>query len=543
LLALGLNHGDTVAVLGFNRHEWTVMAHAAMMIGGRIAGVYWTSAPEEVVYIVNHARCPLILVEDAAQLAKLGEHPPAHLRYLILMRGTAASTADGTRQITWEDFLARGNSVDDGEVDRRISDIQPADLGALIYTSGTTGHPKAVMLSHAALAWTAQALVKALTADARDRTLSYLPLAHIAEQMVSVHAHALGGYQIHYAQSLEALGEHLKEVHPTIFFGVPRVWERMQKAIEDKLNGARGIKAILARSAMSAAMAWQAMQRAGRRPGTLLGLQRALANRLVLGKVKTALGFDQARWLYSGAAPISPATLEFFSGLDLSIREVYGLSESCGPTALGLAADTPIGSVGQALAGLTLRIADDGEVMVAGPAVFSGYAGMQHETESALQDGWLATGDLGKIDEQGNLFVTGRKKDLLITSGGKNFSPANLEADLMNISLVEHAVVCGDGRHFLSVLLTLRSDILDDFCARNELHGEHLHRHPVLLAALQAEIDRVNARHARSAGIRKFTVLEAPLSIEGGELTPTLKIRRQRVMTHFNERIEAMYQE
>ncbi|MCX7156481.1 MAG: long-chain fatty acid--CoA ligase [Rhodocyclales bacterium] len=539
LIALGIRPGDNICILGFNRPEWSTMALAAMMVGARTAGIYWTSAPEEVGYIVEHARCPLILVEDRNQLAKLGVLPAA-LRHVVLMRGTPAS---GPLQLDWDDFLARAKAALPGEVTRRMEAITPEDIGSMIYTSGTTGHPKAVMLSHASLAWVGGTLRNALGADERDRVISYLPLAHIAEQMVTIHAQAVIGYEVHYARSLDQLGNHLKEVRPTIFFGVPRVWERMQKAIEEKLGAATGTKAKLVKWAMTAARDWHATQRAGGQPGPAANAARALARTLVLNKVRQALGFDAARWVYSGAAPISPATLSFFAGLDLSIREVYGLSETCGPTTLGIAASTPFGSVGQAIPGIELNVAEDGELMVRGPNIFAGYAGRPEDTAAVLADNWLATGDLASLDEQGNLFITGRKKDLLITSGGKNISPANIEADLMNIPLIEHAIACGEGRNYVAALITLSEEALADFAACRGLSNNRLRQHPEMLKYLQEEIDRVNARHFRASWVRRFTVLDAPLSIEGGDLTPTLKIRRQRVLARHQKIIDRMYEE
>ncbi|MCK9379790.1 MAG: long-chain fatty acid--CoA ligase [Sulfuritalea sp.] len=539
LVALGIRPGDNICILGFNRPEWSTTALAAMMVGARTAGIYWTSAPEEVGYIVAHSRCPLILVEDSNQLGKLGALPP-ELRHVVLMRGTAAA---GPLQLGWDDFLAGGETVPPGEVARRMEAIAPDDIGSMIYTSGTTGHPKAVMLTHASLAWVGAALQTALGANEHDHVISYLPLAHIAEQMVTIHAQAVIGYQVHYARSLDQLGDHLKEVRPTIFFGVPRVWERMQKAIEEKLGAATGVKAKLVDWAMNAAKRWHETQRAGGQPGPAANAARALARALVLNKVRRALGFDAARWVYSGAAPISPATLSFFTGLDLSIREVYGLSETCGPTTLGLAPATPLGSVGQAIPGVALKLAEDGELMVRGPNLFAGYAGRTDDTAAVLVDGWLATGDLARLDEAGNVFITGRKKDLLITSGGKNISPANIEADLMNIPLVEHAIVCGEGRNYVAALITLSEEALTDFAARHKLPNDRLRRRPEVLKYLQEEIDRVNARHFRASWVRRFTVLDAPLSIEGGDLTATMKIRRQRVLARHQAMIDRMYEE
>jgi len=523
LIALGVQPGQTVCILGFNRPEWLIMDHAAMMVGATAAGIYWTSAAPEVDYVLAHAKAPLLLVEDAAQGAKVGVPGVT----LVAMRGPALAGALG-----WEDFLARGTASHEPELARRLVAIKPADLGALIYTSGTTGHPKAVMLSHANLDWAAETLTAAFGVTEQDALISYLPMAHVAEKVGAIHSPARSGNAIYFARSMEALVDHLKEVRPTIFFGVPRLWEKMQAALSARLAAATGVKGALARWAMGVARRWHALDLEGKPRGPLLDLQMRWARQLVLTKVHKALGLDRARLLISGAAPIAPDNLRFFLGLDLVVRELYGQSEVSGPTTVSLVGSTRIGAVGQALPGLDLRIAEDGEVMVKSPGVFQGYADEPAATAEALQDGWLHSGDLGRLDEDGYLFITGRKKDLIITSGGKNISPANLEAALMSTALIEHAVVVGEGRHFLVALLTLKPEAAKAFDDP-----------AVLQAAVQAEVDAVNAGQARVAQVRKFAVIGGSFSIAEGELTATMKLRRKIVIERHSERVEALYRQ
>ena len=540
LVALGVLPGQTVCILGFNRPEWLVMAHAAGLAGARIAGIYWTSAAAEVQYIVGHSQCTLLLVEDATQAAKLqGARDSLPLRHVVAMDGSAVAGA-----MAWRDFMARGEPATlQPEVQARGAALDPQATGTLIYTSGTTGPPKAVMLSHAGLAWAADALVAATHRDPHDRHISYLPMAHVAEMVGSIHAPARSGSTVYFARNLESLLEHLKEVRPTVFFGVPRVWEKMHAALSQRLDAATGVKGALARWSMRVARRWHATSLAGRRPGPVQALQMALARRLVLRKVQAALGLDQAHLLISGAAPIAAEKLHFFCGLDLVVRELYGQSEIGGPTTLSLVGSTRIGSVGQPVAGLEVRIADDGEILVRGPGMFQGYAGDPEATAATIVDGWLHSGDLGHLDADGYLFITGRKKDLIITSGGKNISPANLEGALMALPLVEHAVVVGDGRHFLSALLTLRPEALAEFAQQHGLPPDGAARHEAVRAELQRGIDTVNAQQARVASIRKFAVLEQPLGIATGELTATMKVRRAAVMRAHAAVVEAMYRE
>ena len=545
LVALGVRPGQAVCILGFNRPEWVIMDLASMMVGAVAAGIYWTSAPGEVEYIIRHSGGAILLAEDDTQWAKVQESRsrlPA-LRRVVMMKG---SSATDLLQMDWDAFLALGTADHQPEVDRRLSALRPDDLGTLIYTSGTTGMPKAVMLSHSTLAWTGMALAKAFGTTPADRLISYLPLAHVAEQLGAIHNHVAIGYRLYFARSLESLRDHLTEVRPTVFFGVPRVWEKIHAGIAGKLDAAIGFKAVLAAWALSVGRRWHEQVLQGREPGGWLNLQKAWASRLVYDKVKAALGMDQARLLISAAAPIAPETLRFFTGLDLLIREGYGQSEACGPTTVSLAGSTRIGSVGKPLAGTEVRIAPDGEIQVRGPHVFQGYLGMPEDTAQTLVDGWLQSGDLGHFDVDGYLYVSGRKKDLLITSGGKNISPANLEAELMDLPLVEHGIVCGDGRHFLTALLTLKPDALETFLQAHGVQGLDMAvacRHPMVLAELQKGIDDINRHQARVAWIRKFTVLPEPLSIDTGALTATMKIKRKVVLERHREAVEAMYRE
>ncbi|GGC70022.1 AMP-dependent synthetase/ligase [Undibacterium terreum] len=541
LLALGVQKGDAVCILGFNRPEWVIIDIAAMMVGAVAAGIYWTSAAEEIEYIVNHSGCTVMLVENDAQYAKLAEqkHQMEKLQHMVLMRGTAA-TRPG--QISWEHFLSMGTQDYVAELHQRLAAIQPQDLGTLIYTSGTTGPSKAVMLSHNNLCWATASLCNAVSSDENDRMISYLPLAHIAEQLGSIHNHIYAGYPVYFANSMESLGEHLREVKPTFFFGVPRVWEKMHATIAGKMAAATGIKAVLARWAMRTGRRWHAMDLAGQQPGAFLNWQKNKADKLIYSKIKEALGFQHARILISAAAPIALENLEFFSGLDLVIREVYGQSEDCGPTSISQPGHTRLGSVGKPLAGSEVKIAEDGEILVRGPHVFQGYMRRPEETAETLQDGWLHSGDLGHFDSDGYLYVTGRKKDLLITSGGKNISPANIEAALMSTPMIEHAIVCGDGKHFLTALLTLKADAVNAFAKEHGLQGDNLTQHPQILAEVQRAIDEANTHHARVAAIRKFTVLHQPLSVDTGELTATMKIKRKTVIERNKQVVAQMYE-
>ena len=524
MIALGLPRGGKVAILGFNRPEWTIFDHASMLCGGAPAGIYTTCSPDEVQYIVHHSEAHLVLVEDAAQLAKV-EARRAQLpllRNIVMMRGGEQVT--GKHVLTWEDFLAQAAGVPESAVDERVSAIDQAELATLIYTSGTTGPPKGVMLSHGNLAWTSRALNDIGGGHSGEVSVSYLPLSHIAEQMATIHGPVTSGGMVYYAESIEKLGEAIKEARPTLFFGVPRIWEKFHAGVAQKLGAATGVKKRLATWAMDVAGQVHALRDRGQPLPRLLGAQYELANKLVLSKVKAAIGFDRARTLISGAAPIAPDVLAFFAKLDLPIREIYGQSEDTGPTSYNLPGRTKLGSVGAPLPGLEVRIADDGEICVRGPNVFLGYYKEPEATAECLHDGWLLSGDLGAFDPDGFLTITGRKKEIIITAGGKNIAPKNIEAAIKQSPFVGEAVVIGDRRKFLTALITLADGVSGD--ART---------------AIQAQIDTVNETLARVEQVKKFAILERPFGIDTGELTPTLKIKRKVVAQKYAPQIEAMY--
>lgn len=541
LLALGFGAGDRVCILGFNRPEWVAFDVAAMMAGGVPAGIYTTCSPEEVQYIVAHAEAAIVLVEDADQFAKITamrDQLPG-VRHVITMRGT---DVDDPLAMTWEAFTALGDPSHQAALDARLDALTPDGLATLIYTSGTTGPPKAVMLSHLNLAHTATVAAEVVQASASDRMVSYLPLSHIAEQMFSIHGPLTAGYAIFYATSMDTLLKDLQDAHPTIAFAVPRVWEKMHAKISAAVTGATGVKGFLLQWAMGVGRQVSDLRNHGKEPTGFLAFQYRFASNKVYPAVKRALGLDEARFGISGAAPISADILSFFSGLDIVIHEVYGQSEGSGPTSFNQPGRTRYGTVGPAIPGTEIRIAEDGEICVRGDNVFSGYFKDPEATAETLVVGWLHSGDLGEIDDEGFLRITGRKKEIIITAGGKNIAPKNIEAALKDLPLVSQAVVIGDRRRFLSALITLDTDAATSFAAQHRLADSKLQHSPEVIAEIQRGIDDVvNPKFARVEWIRAFTLLPRDFTVEDGELTPTLKIKRRVVDTHFASEIEAMY--
>jgi long-chain acyl-CoA synthetase len=541
LISLGFPRGGKVALLGFNRPEWVILDHAAMMAGGAATGIYTTCSPEEVQYIVHHSEAHVVLVEDAVQLAKVTarrDQVPL-LRWIVAMRG-AALPHGGPEILSWDEFTDKAEATPQAELDARLDAIEPSGLATLIYTSGTTGPPKGVMLSHENLAWTSRSLIDIGGTHGGDVSLSYLPLSHIAEQMSTVHMPATAGSTVYFAESIDKVADNLKECRPTVFFGVPRIWEKFHAGLSHKLGEVAGTKRRLLDWTRKVCTKVNAHRDRGEPVPWLLGAQYALADRLVLKKLKAALGFDRAHTLVSGAAPIAMDVLAFFTSIDLPIREIYGQSEDSGPTSYNLAGRTRSGTVGPPLPGIEVKLAQDGEILVRGPNVFVGYYKEPEATAEALKDGWLCSGDLGAFDSDGFLTITGRKKEIIITAGGKNIAPKNIEASIKQSPIVAEVVVIGDLRKYLSALVTL-DEVAANKLAPELTGGDALAASPQIRAAIQRQIDEVNESLARVEQIKKFTILPRPFGIATGELTPTMKIKRGAVAKLYEREIEAMY--
>jgi long-chain acyl-CoA synthetase len=539
LTALGVDAGQPVCILGANRPEWVIFDVGAMAAGAVPAGIYTTSSPGECAYILDHSEAPVLLVENEAQwqkIASVRDQLP-QLRHVVMMR--AGGAVDDPMVIGWDDFLSRADGAE-GNLDDRMAALRPDTVSTLIYTSGTTGRPKGVMLTQDNLAWTAGQACDMVGATEKERVLSYLPLSHIAEQMFTIHIASVTGYPVYYAESLDKLLPNMLEVKPTMFFGVPRVWEKFHAGVLEKLAENHGPKEKVIQRA-TAVGAQVTRRRAGGLGASFTDVaQYKLFDKLVYSKVKEGLGLGESRMCVSGAAPIAAEVLEFFAGLGLPVYEVYGQSEDSGPTSFNVPGRTRFGTVGPPFPGVEVKIASDGEIIVRGRNVFAGYFKDPEATAEALLDGWLHSGDLGEFDADGFLTITGRKKDIIITAGGKNVAPKLLEGGIRSHPLVSEAVVIGDRRKFLSALVSLDSEAVERFMKERDLSGPP-EQSEAIRAEIQQTVDTVNSEMARVEQIKKFTILPRELSIAEGELTPTLKVKRNIVTSHFEPEIEAMY--
>ncbi|MDB4972108.1 MAG: long-chain fatty acid--CoA ligase [Myxococcaceae bacterium] len=536
LLALGLLPGQTVALLGGNRPEWSTFMLAAMAVGARAVGLYTTSSDAELAQALERTEARFVLIEGAASFARFAARLPGlpRLERVITLDPELASAEP--RAEAWSAFRELGKGVPDAELRARVEAITPDDVAVLVYTSGTEGAPQVVMLSHQNLSFTADVVRDVLRIGPSDSSLSYLPLSHIAEQMFTVHGPVSTGSAVYYAESMRAAPKNLREVQPTVVFGVPRVWQKLRDGITEKLERVHGPRALVIEWARHVAARVVAARNEGKEPSLELGLQHELAHKLALAKIKHALGLSRARVCLSGAAPIEADTLTFFASLGVQILEVYGQSESCGPITLNQPGRARIGTVGPKLPGTLIHIAGDGEVLVAGPHVFVGYLHDSEASSHVLDSGYLYTGDLGSIDGEGFLTITGRKREILVTAGGKNIAPKKLESLLRQEPLVNEAVVLGDRRRYLCALITLNEDVAHALGL-----GGALAENAIVRQRIDEHIASVNSQLASVERIKRYAILPRNFSIETGELTPTMKVRRHRVEELWSAEIEALY--
>jgi long-subunit acyl-CoA synthetase (AMP-forming) len=549
LIALGVAPGDHVTIIGANRPEWFVADIAAIVAGAVPAGIYTTSSAEQCRYVAEHCAARIAFVENDAQLAKFSavRTDLPELRAIVVMDdewiAPPERNAADPPPMSWRAFLAVGNDVPESELDARISAQRIDDVCTLIYTSGTTGTPKAVMLSHGNLSAVVEQAAALVDISPGDDVVSYLPLSHIAEQMFSLHNSAMRGTCTWFCADVESLGDVLKDARPHHFLAVPRVWEKIQAKMEVAGAKAPAVRRRIVRWARGVGLAGGYAIQHGRRPPWAY----AIADKLVFAKVRAALGLDRAKLMVTGAAPISLATLEFFLSLGLPICEVYGMSESTGLATGSVPGRLRTGKAGFVPPTMELKIAADGEICIRGPHVFKGYYKDPDATAEAIDaEGWLHSGDIGELDAEGFLAITDRKKELIITAGGENVAPQFVEGHLKSIGVVSQAVVVGDRRRYLAALLTLDAEKLATVASAAGSSAKtpaDAASCATFTAHLQREIDAVNARLARVQTVKRFAVLPSELSIDGGELTPTLKLRRKVIAEKHARVIEQLYAE
>ncbi|MDR5708825.1 MAG: AMP-binding protein [Armatimonadota bacterium] len=549
LVALGLQRGEAAAIIGQNRPEWLFCDMGIQLAGGISVAVYTTSPPEQCAYVLGHSESRVFFVENEEQLDKalIIRSQLPHLRTIVVMDPEGLEGFADPQVMTLDELRALGRALGDaGVLEARLREVEEEDVAVLLYTSGTTGPPKAAMLTHRNLLWTAQALGAANPLYPTDTALSFLPLAHIAERMLSLYLPLVWGYTVHFAESLETLFQNLQEVRPTILFAVPRLWEKLYAQVElhMRAGGVDFLKRTAYRTAVHFGRRHALSRLAGQPIPASLRVAHALSEALVLRPLRRRLGLDRVRFAVSGAAPIAPEILEYYHAIGVPVREVYGQTEGSGPTTIHHGDRIRLGTVGQPLPGVEVRIAEDGEILVRGPNVFAGYFKDPEATAQALRDGWLHSGDVGEMDAEGFLRITDRKKDILINAYGKNIAPAYVENKLKASPYIHDAVVIGDRRPYLVALIVLDEDHVARWAQEHRIPFTtfaDLSMNERVQELLEQEVQQVNRALSPPEQVKRFAILPKRLYEEDGEITPTLKVKRKVIAERYADLIESLY--
>ena len=548
LMALGLQPEECVAIVGANRSDWVICQHGINAAQGIPAPLYTTLLPEQMAYIIGNAQSKIVICDDQTQLDKYISiaKDGSPIEHIITMDDLGSTDP---RVMSLAALMAKGDSVDDADLGARLDAVRADDVALLIYTSGTTGLPKGAMLTHRGIELISDAVGKTfpLLLETAQRGVSYLPLCHAAEQGVTNFSGLKTRAETYFCGDLTQVKDYLVEAHPTFFLAVPRVWEKFEAALRGKLAEATGIKAKLATWARKTELEAFKQEAVTGRPVT--SFKRNLANKLVISKIKEALGLDQLQVALSGAAPISVSTLEFFASIGLPIHEGYGMTETSAFASVQPYGRLKFGTIGKPLPGVEVMIADDGEIMLRGINMVKGYLRLPEKTaELYNEQGWMHTGDLGALDEDGYISITGRKKDLIITAGGKNVAPAEMEGHLQSIPGVGQAVVVGDRQPYLAALIVLDPEALPELEVASQISGlsdvATAAHNPDVKRYIEEEMQEVcNSKVARYQTIKKIHILPTVFSVDGGELTPTLKVKRNIVNEKYASEIAAFYAE
>ncbi|NDK91884.1 long-chain fatty acid--CoA ligase [Gordonia desulfuricans] len=537
LAALGVARGDRIGIMLTNRPEFHLVDTAALHLGAVPFSIYNTSSPDQIEYLFGNADNTVVVTEQVF-LPVLGAASTG-VTTTIVVDGPATGT------ITLDDVENSGSP--DFDYAASWQAVVPEDLATLIYTSGTTGPPKGVEITHRNIIAELTALAEIVDVGFDDRVISYLPAAHIADRVSSHAANMARGIQITTVPDPREIAAALPEVRPTFFFGVPRVWQKIRAGIEAKLaEETSPVKKNLGAWAMAAGAAAAHAQLTGTGQGPISGIQHGLADKLVLQKVRAAIGMDQLTFAGSGAASIPSEVLEFFLGLGIPVLEVWGMSETTGVSTMTTPANMKIGTVGKPISGMEVKIADDGELLVRGPVVMRGYRNMPDKTAEDIDpDGWLATGDIAAIDEEGNVTIVDRKKELIINESGKNMSPTNIENAMKAASsLIGQVAAIGDGKPYVSALVVLDPDAAAARAKALNMPDADvaaLTRHPAVIEEVVTAVRSGNAKLSRVEQVKRLTIVPEAWDPGGVELTPTMKLRRKPIADKYAEQIDRLY--
>jgi long-chain acyl-CoA synthetase len=549
LTALGVGPGDRVAVIGENRPEWLYADLGIMSASAVTVGIYTTSSAKQCQYVVSHSAAKIYIAEDEEQLDKalaFRDQTP-DLKKIIVMDPKGLRGFSDPMVMTFQELLDLGRDAHQKEPTRfeeMVAATRPQDMALIIYTSGTTGPPKGAVLSHDNIVWTAWSIGEAIPMKPEDELLSFLPLSHIAERMFTVFLPLRFGYTVNFTESPDTVTANFREVSPTVIFAVPRIWEKYYSSIRIRIANATWLKRIAYAVAEGIGKKYSESRLSGSGVPLTLRLLHFLANVMVFYKLRERLGFERVRLAISGAAPISPNVLRYYHGIGVPLRQVYGQTEGSGPTCIHQGEVVEPENVGPPLPGVEVRIGPDGEILVRGGNVFMGYYRNPEATAETIVDGWLLSGDVGELDERGYLKITDRKKDLIITAGGKNISPQNIENQLKFSPFINDAIVIGDRMKFLGALIVLDEENVIQYAQDHKIPFttyESLTKAPEIIELIDQEVQEVNKNLARVETLKKFTIVPKKLYEEDGEVTPTMKVKRKYINEKFGDLIKAMY--
>jgi long-chain acyl-CoA synthetase len=549
LIALEFRRGDHLAILSENRRQWLYADLATICLGGVTVGVYPTSPYPEVHYVVRHSNARFVVCEDQEQTDKILEViddlPDLQSIIVIDMKGMRRYPREKIR--SFDDVSAMGEALEREQPDRFREEVNkgdPEDLCIMVYTSGTTGPPKGAMINHRNVEAMTAATVDAIGATADDSVVSYLPLCHVAERIFSLFLPLYVGYTVNFAESVATIQSDLREIAPTIFLGVPRIWEKLQSGIRIKIREASFYRRWLFERCLAVGSQVAEKRLAHERAGPVLRLRWCAAYGLMLRALQNYIGLSKARFCFSAAAPISPEVIRFFHDIGIPVKEGYGMTETTGLSFIHMGDDIKIGTVGKPVSCIEFAVSPEGELLKRGDSVFMGYYRDDAATEKTFSDGWLRTGDMAAVDADGHVRIVDRKKDIIITSGGKNIAPSLIENALRDSPYIKEAVVVGEGRHFLAALIQIDFDNVGKWATDHHIpytNFKNLSANPDVLDLIRGEVDAVNARFARVENIREFRLLTKELDHDDGEMTATMKVRRQSIYKKFAGEIEGIY--
>jgi len=538
LIDLGVAKGDKVSILANTRPEWTYFDFAALSAGAVVVPIYQTNSPEECQYVLENSDAKVVVVEDDEQMEKIREIRDQ----LPLLEHVVRMTGASEDAISLDDLAARGAAREASEWEERWQSVTKEDICTFIYTSGTTGPPKGCIISHGNYRAMLDMVNETSVIEPGDVTYLYLPLAHSFALLIQFGSYDLGTTIAYWERDPQKILSNLGELKPTYFPSVPRIFEKIYTAATSGMEKEGGIKKAIFDWSIGVGKKMRSAERSGRKPGFLLRKRYEFADKQVLSKIRGLFG-GNLRLAVSGAAPISPEILRFFDAAGVLVLEGWGMTETSTAATISTPEDFKVGTIGKPFPGCEVKIAEDGEILVKGPNVFQGYYKNEEATRETIVDGWLHTGDIGEIEPDGFIKITGRKKDIIITAGGKNITPANLENEIKQHPLVSQCVVVGDRKPYLVALVTLDPE---DAVAYAKEHGlpedpEQLAANTDVLKAIEDHVATINEKFARVEQVKKVAILPRDLSQETGELTPTLKVKRAVVASKHEDEIEKLY--